>query len=156
MTNEGLKPVLASEIEVRYALQPMGRDRELVQLLDVELIKLIELLTQKLNPEPLQFNHQVLRFGGEYVLRIKIQKSSSIEVFDVYLNASEAAFMVRFEGKNYSVISAKSICQIVAQLSLGLNIDHLTTAVTGMSPASAPKGSLPPQGKTPNNGVLLL
>ncbi len=153
MTNEALRPVVASEIEVRYAIQPMGRDRELVRLLDIELINLIELLTHKLKPEPLQFNHQLLRFGGEYVLRIKIQKYSSIQVFDVYLNVSEVAFMVRHEGKNYSVITAKSICQIIAQLCLGLNIEDTSSNASNSSSPSSSGGSMPPQNNTPSSSL---
>ena len=151
MTNEVLRPVVASEIEVRYAIQPMGRDRELVRLLDIELMSLIEYLTQKLKPEPLQFNHQLLRFGSEYVLRIKIQKHATLQVFDVYLNVSEVAFMVRHEGRNYSVITAKSICQIIAQLCTGMNIDDSSAQNSSSAPASSSNGSLPPQSSTPSS-----
>ena len=153
MTNEGLRPVVASEIEVRYAIQPMGRDRELVRLLDIELMRLIELLTQKLRPEPLQFNHQLLRFGSEYVLRIKIQKHAALQVFDVYLNVSEVAFMVRHEGKNYSVITAKSICQIIAQLCLGVNTEDSPGISSNSTPSPSPSGSAPPQSSTPSNSL---
>ncbi len=153
MTNEGLRPVVASEIEVRYAIQPMGRDRELVRLLDIELMRLIELLSQKLRPESLQFNHQLLRFGSEYVLRIKIQKHAALQVFDVYLNISEVAFMVRYEGKNYSVITAKSICQIIAQLCLGTDIDNSSATSSNSTPSPSSSGSVPPQSSTTNNSL---
>jgi hypothetical protein len=135
--------VIASEIEVRYAIQPMGRDRELVRLLDLDLMELIEFMSQRLKPEPIRFDHQLLRFGGEYVLRIKIQKLCGVEVFDVYLNASEVAFMVRFEGKNHTVITSKSVCQVIAQLSLGMKPEAPPSSGHVQSIVSTLKGVTP-------------
>jgi hypothetical protein len=105
-----------SPIEAMYAIESMGRERELARLLDTELPRLREQLIQAHPLEPISFEQHLIRRGQDYALQLEVARQGQQEHIEIALNVSASAFMVEYKGKNYSLITAKSICNLIDQL----------------------------------------
>ena len=110
------QPLPVHPIEAMYALEAMGRGPELTRLMELELPRLEALLNADCPNGVVQVNHQMLRFGLDYVLSVRVLKDDDVHSIDVYLNVSSSAFMVKFGAKQFSLITAKSIGQLIFQL----------------------------------------
>ena len=115
--NQALEQCIpVNPIEAMYALEAMGRGPELTRLMELEL-PCLEALFKVDDPNVLvQVKHQMLRLGLDYVLRLRVFKDDDEHLIDVYLNVSSSAFMVKFGAKQFSLITAKSIGQLIFQL----------------------------------------
>jgi hypothetical protein len=105
-----------SQIEAMYAIESMGRDRELAQLLETELPLLREKLIREHPLESISFEQQMIRRGQDYALQLEVARQGRQDRLEIALNVSASAFMVEYKGKNYSLITAKSICNLIDQL----------------------------------------
>ncbi len=105
-----------SIIEAMYAIDSMGRGAELKRLLELEL----PLLEQKLKDDhpaaQVTLAQQMLKWGPDYILKLQPLGLGTQEHIEVALNVSSSSFMVQFEGKHFSLITAKSICNLIYQL----------------------------------------
>jgi len=108
--------VPVSTIEAMYAIESMGRDRELALLLETELPSLRDKLMKEHPEEQFSFHQQMVRRGQDYALQVQVNRQDVQEQIEIALNVSASAFMVEFKGKNYSLITAKSICNLIHQL----------------------------------------
>ena len=111
-----LQPIPVNPIEAMYALESMGRGAELTRLMELELPRLDALLSLDHPSVDIKIEHQMLRLAMDYVLRLLVLKGGDAQIIDVYLNVSSSAFMVKFGAKQFSLITAKSIGDLVYQL----------------------------------------
>jgi hypothetical protein len=113
------KPLVAvSQIEARYALQPMGRDLELMQLMGDELPHLAEKFCQEFQQESPSMTHHLFKQGSNYIIKVLVQRHGMHDEFSIYLNLSASAFLINAQGKNFSLITAKGVCQVLEKIIL--------------------------------------
>jgi hypothetical protein len=114
------KPLVAvSQIEARYALQPMGRDLELMQLLGDELPHLAEKYSQEFPGESPSMTHHLFKQGSNYITKVLVQRHGFHDEFSIFLNLSASAFLIHAQGKNYSLITAKGVVQVLEKILFG-------------------------------------
>lgn len=109
-------PVAVNPIEAMYAIQSMGRGDELTRLMDLELPQLKEQLSIGHPAEGVTMSQQMVRVEMDYILQLQISRQEVQDKIDIYLNVSSSAFVVKFDSKLYSLITAKSICNLIYQL----------------------------------------
>jgi|GEM_PF-2470557 hypothetical protein len=109
-------PVAVNPIEAMYAIQSMGRGDELTRLMDLELPQLKEQLCMVHPAEGVTMSQQMVRVEMDYILQLQISRQEVQDKIDIYLNVSSSAFVVKFDSKLYSLITAKSICNLIYQL----------------------------------------
>jgi hypothetical protein len=120
MMSDTNKPLVAvSQIEARYALQPMGRDLELMQLMGDELPHLAEKFCHDFQFESPSMTHHLFKQGNNYIIKVLVQRRDFNDEFSIFLNLSASAFLIHALGKNYSLITAKSVCQVLEKILFG-------------------------------------
>jgi hypothetical protein len=123
------KPLVAvSQIEARYALQPMGRDLELLQLMGDELPHLAEKFCHEYSHESPSMQHHLFKQGSKFILQVLAQREHRHHDISIYLNLSESAFLVQASDKNYALITAKSVGLVLEKILFSSDKDSPTDA----------------------------
>ena len=111
------KPMVAvSQIEARYALEPFGRDLELVHLMGDELPHLAEQFCKEFCHQSPSMSHHLFKQGTTYLIQLLVQRNHCLEQFSIFLNLSESAFLIQTKDKSYSLISAKGVGQVLKKI----------------------------------------
>ena len=56
-----------------------------------------------------------------------MQRRDFNDEFSIFLNLSASAFLIHAQGKNYSLITAKSVCQVLEKILFGPDAGVVTT-----------------------------
>jgi hypothetical protein len=120
-----------SNIEAMYAMESMGRDRELGRLLELELPSLKEKLIRDYPQEQMVLEQQMVRRAQDYALQLHVSRQGVQEQMEIALNVSSSAFMLEYNGKHYSLITAKSICNLIYQLLSQIEPAHPLSPTRG-------------------------